>query len=126
MHHEGPLQSCHQMGGVKMQRVMSSPSICSSNVPQQTSHSVQHSHNYYQNLVQSPHPSYQSSKPPIDPYRNGALERLLSVRSIGRAEGGTYHVDPCPFNYYSTPRHNRGSGCCTSCMHYDDCSPCFA
>ncbi|CAI9786170.1 unnamed protein product [Fraxinus pennsylvanica] len=120
MCHESPLQGCQQTGEVKMQKVESSPSIRNLNIPQQTSHSV-HSHNYYQNLVQSPQLNYQSSKPPTDPHRYGASERLVSIRSIGRVEGVKYQVDRCPYNYYSTPWHNRGSRCCTRCMHCDDC-----
>ncbi|KAI3448357.1 hypothetical protein Pfo_005022 [Paulownia fortunei] len=118
MHNEAMLQSNYYNSRTNMHKVQSSPSICSLNVPQQNSHyfhqlSPQYVHHY---------PGYQSPKPPIDPQKSVAPERLISVRSVGRAEGTRYQVDPAPPYYYSTSRQNRGNGCCTKCMHYDDCS----
>ncbi|KAK6121148.1 hypothetical protein DH2020_045069 [Rehmannia glutinosa] len=102
-----------------MHKVQSSPNICSlnNNVPHQSGHYIHQVSPHYFNS-----PSYQSPKPPIDPQKSVAPERLISVRSVGRADGIRYQVDPAPPHYYSTfSRQNRGNGY----MHYDECSHFF-
>ncbi|KAG8364052.1 hypothetical protein BUALT_Bualt19G0086000 [Buddleja alternifolia] len=108
-------EAAYQNIRTNMQRVQSSPTICSLNVPQQSSHYV---HQLPPQYV--PHyPGYLSPKQPIDPHKNVGPDRLTSVRSVGRAEGVRYQVDPAP-HYYYVPRQNRGSGC----MHYDESGRC--
>ncbi|KAI3445576.1 hypothetical protein Pfo_002241 [Paulownia fortunei] len=120
---ESMLQSNYQNSGISMHKVQSSPSICSLNIPQQSNHYVHQLHpQYYLNYRQAHHLGYQSPKPPIDSQKSGAPESLISVRSVGRADGIRYQVDPAPQYYYYAYRQNRGSGCCTKCMRYDDCS----
>ncbi|KAL7082338.1 hypothetical protein ACP275_14G092900 [Erythranthe tilingii] len=69
------------------------------------------------------------NKPPIDLRNGGGVvgpDRLMSVRSVGRADGGRYQMDLPPQQqyYYSnnnyTRQQNRGNGCCNKCMHYED------
>ncbi|KAL2513883.1 uncharacterized protein Fot_27854 [Forsythia ovata] len=111
-------------GRSNMHKVRSSPNICCLNVQQHNNNHVhQHSHRNYHNYRQPHSPSYQYPKLPVDPSRNGVPERLFSVRSIGRAEGVRYETDHAPQFYYSSSRQNRGSECCTKCMHYEECSP---
>ncbi|KAK6157038.1 hypothetical protein DH2020_011286 [Rehmannia glutinosa] len=107
----------HQYNGISMHKAQSSPNICSHYVyqlhPQYSYHSYRQVH----------HPGYLSPKPPIDSFRNVVPERLVSVRSVGRADGLRYNVDHVvPQYYYYGHRQNQGGGgCCTKCMHYDDC-----
>ncbi|XP_019239120.1 PREDICTED: uncharacterized protein LOC109219146 isoform X2 [Nicotiana attenuata] len=91
----------------QMHKVHSSPSIFNM-TSQQQRHGFHHQfHNYKP-------PVHQFAKPPpVDP------ERLISVRSVGRAEGMRYHVDHnSPHYYHSTTRHNHNRG--NGCMHYED------
>ncbi|CAA0814074.1 Octicosapeptide/Phox/Bem1p family protein [Striga hermonthica] len=90
-----------------MHRVRSSPSICSlSNGPQPNSSGGPHCHHF------SPQPSpsfyYGLARP-----KSPTPDRLISVRSVGRAEGVRYQVEPLPVQYYSptaASRQNRGNG----------------
>ncbi|KAL7258034.1 hypothetical protein ACSBR1_004204 [Camellia fascicularis] len=115
-----------------MHKVQSSPSISSLNsqqhsphspnspkqhsIPQVQNHHHHHGHGhgqqYYQNYQ---HHGYQTPRTQYPP------ERLVSVRSVGRAESSKYQVYPSPNNYYPVPIHNRGSMCyCSKCMHFDE------
>ncbi|CAI9101538.1 OLC1v1038887C1 [Oldenlandia corymbosa var. corymbosa] len=109
-----------------MQRVQSSPSVCNLTGLHQSSlcgHQM-YPPNYYQTAMHPPHQGYYSSKPPIDPHKCAGPERLISVRSVGRAEGARYQMDYVPSQYQSGGlRHSRGSGCCSKCMHSDDYGP---
>lgn len=103
-------------GRSNLHKVRSSPNICSLN--------VQHNSNYH-NYRQSHQPCYQYPKLPVDLSRNVVPERLVSVRSIGRAEGVRYQTDHVPqYYYYSGSRQRRGSGCCSKCKHYEECNSC--
>lgn len=102
---------------LNMHKVQSSPSICSLNSP-----GPQYIHQFSPHYVNH-YPGYQSPKPPIDYQRSvGQQDRLISVRSIGRAEGARCQLDPPLPHYYPNSRVSRGNGCCTKCMHYDDSS----
>ncbi|KAL6513197.1 hypothetical protein OROGR_020683 [Orobanche gracilis] len=101
-----------------MHRVRSSPSICSLNVPQQST-----THHYiHQFSPQYVHcPNYQSPKPPVDSQKSMTPERLISVRSVGRADGVRYQLDPLPHHYSTTCRQSRGNGF----VQYDECGHFF-
>lgn len=125
---------------MNMHKVQSSPNMCSmnNNVPPQqglgTHHYIHQQLSSPQYVVHHYPAGYQSPKPPIDLQRSSVaplppLERLISVRSVGRAEGVRCQLDPAaappppPPHYYSTSKQNRGNGyCCTKCLRYDDCS----
>lgn len=115
----------HHNGGrmMSMHRVRSSPNICSmatANVPPQQTHHLLHQqprpcispggfiHHYP--------PAYQSSpKPPIE-------RRLISVRSVGRADGVRYQFDPTASpspHHYAAMQNRGGTGCCMG-LHYED------
>ncbi|KAL3814533.1 hypothetical protein ACJIZ3_015801 [Penstemon smallii] len=110
INNEAMLQSNYQNSRLNMHRVQSLPSICSLNAPQQNSHHVHQLPQYYRQTHQS---GYQSPKPPVDLHKSVAPERLTSVRSVGRAEGVRYQVDPATHYYYPASRH------------YEDCSHCL-
>lgn len=118
MNSESVLHSHYLNSGISMHKVQSSPNICGLSIP---SHSNYHLHQlppqYHQNYRQAHHPGHLSSRPRIDSYKNSAPERLISVRSVGRADGIRYQVDPGPQHNYAS-RQNRG---CSKCMHNDDC-----
>ncbi|KAL0335286.1 UNVERIFIED_CONTAM: hypothetical protein Sradi_4740500 [Sesamum radiatum] len=101
--------------GVSMHKVRSSPNICGLNIPPHGNHHLhQLPFQYHQRQAQLP--GHLSPRPRTDSYKNGAPERLISVRSVGRADGIRYQVDPGPqYNYAS--RQIRG---CAKCMHNDD------
>lgn len=107
-----------------MQRVQSSPNVYNLTGLQ---HSNAHGHqvypqNYYQ-ISRQPHQGYHyTSKPLMDPHKSAGPERLISVRSVGRADGTRYQVDHAPVPYQS-PRHTRNSGCFSRCVHFDDYIP---
>ncbi|GFP95085.1 hypothetical protein PHJA_001652900 [Phtheirospermum japonicum] len=121
------LQNNYHNTRTNMHRVRSSPSICSlnnnnnnsfNNVPQQQYiHQISH-HQHVHHL-----PSSQSPRPPVDLQKGVMPERLTSVRSVGRAEGVRYQMDPLPPHYYSsaTLRQSRGNGL----VHYDECGHYF-
>ncbi|XP_073286957.1 uncharacterized protein [Primulina huaijiensis] len=108
INNEAMLHVNHKSSHTNMHKVCSMPSICSLNSPQKTSHYYVHQipHQYHQSYRQPHCPAYQSPKPPIDFNRSVGLERLMSVRSVGRVEGMNYQVDPVPHNYYSASRQN--------------------
>ncbi|PIN07567.1 hypothetical protein CDL12_19865 [Handroanthus impetiginosus] len=101
---------------MNMHKVQSSPSICTMNITQQSNHYVQLSPQYVHL-----YPSYQSPKLPIDLQKSVLPERLMTVKSVGWAEGLRYQMDHSPPHYYMS-RQNRGNGCCAKSMHYEDCS----
>ncbi|KAK4438372.1 hypothetical protein Salat_0171500 [Sesamum alatum] len=102
--------------GMSMHKVHSSPNICGLNMPPQSNHHL-HQLPLQYHPRQAHLPGHLSPKPRTDPYKNSAPERLISVRSVGRADGIRYQVDPGPQHIYGC-RQNRG---CTKCMHNDDC-----
>lgn len=121
--HESMLQNSYHSGRTHMHRVQSSPTVCNLPGLQQSSASGHqlYPQNYYQTSRQPFHQGYQySSKPPIDPHKGAGPERLISVRSVGRADGARYQADHVSFHHQLTPRHNRGGGCCSKCMHFDE------
>lgn len=126
MNNEPVLHGIYHNNRLNMHRVQSSPSIYNMNIPQQTSQHVhQFSPHYYQNYRQSHQPGHQSPKPPIDHHKSIAPDRLISVRSVGRAEGVRYQMDPATHYFYPASRQSRGSGICTKCVHTDDCGHCL-
>ncbi|XP_009598648.1 uncharacterized protein LOC107817084 [Nicotiana tabacum] len=126
---ESLLQSIFQNRS-QLHKVQSSPSFYNVTSPQQhgfhhTPQSLQQQLHYYNYRQPTNYNGYQLSKPPPgpgDPLKGP--ERLVSVRSVGRAEGLRYQVDHNQHYYQSPARHSRGSGCCTKCMHYDDYGHC--
>ncbi|KAL7125032.1 hypothetical protein ABFS83_14G088000 [Erythranthe nasuta] len=123
-----------------MHKVQSSPNICSLNNNNNNNNNVaQHymqQQQQHQQVASTPHymnhyNGYQLplNKPPIDLRNGGGVvgpDRLMSVRSVGRADGGRYQMDLPPQQqyYYNsnnyTRQQNRGNGCCNKCMHYED------
>ncbi|XP_027161872.1 uncharacterized protein LOC113762568 [Coffea eugenioides] len=122
--HEPMLQSSYHSTRMHMHRVQSSPTVCNlTGLQQQNSASglQLYPQNYYQTIRQGFHQGYQyPSKPPADGHKCAGPERLISVRSVGRAEGTRYQVDHGTPYYQSAPRHTRGGGCCSKCLHYDE------
>ncbi|KAL0387236.1 UNVERIFIED_CONTAM: hypothetical protein Sradi_2605400 [Sesamum radiatum] len=115
MSNELVLPSNYYNSRLNIQKVQSSPSICSLNIPplsipQPGSHyAPQLSPQYVQQ-----HTGYQSPRPPIDHQKSVIPERVTSVRSVGRTEGIRYQVDPSIPHYYSSSRQR--------CMQYDECN----
>ncbi|CAA0833595.1 Octicosapeptide/Phox/Bem1p family protein [Striga hermonthica] len=86
-------------------RVRSSPTICS--------------------LNNGPSFCHQPAKLLVDQQKSLMPDRLISVRSVGRAEGVRYQVDPLPMQYYSpgaSSRQSRGNGLlqCDEWGHFID------
>ncbi|KAL3515726.1 hypothetical protein ACH5RR_022628 [Cinchona calisaya] len=120
--HESMLQNGHHSNRTHiMQRVQSSPSVYNLTGLHQSN--ALYPQNYYQR--QPLHQGYQqySSKHPVNDLHKGAgPERLITVRSVGRAEGARYNMDHVPVYYQSASRHVRGGGCCSKCMNVDEYS----
>ncbi|XP_015082056.1 uncharacterized protein LOC107025813 [Solanum pennellii] len=123
VNHESLLQSIFQNRS-QLHKVQSSPSFY--NVSNQQQHGLHQNlhqqHHYYNHRQQQHYNGYHLNKHshgPGDPIKGP--DRLFSVRSVGRAEGLRYHMDPNQ-HYYQSPsyRHSRGGGCCIKCMHFDD------
>ncbi|KAK2982213.1 hypothetical protein RJ640_024958 [Escallonia rubra] len=125
-HNETMLLHSHQNGRTHMHKVHSSPSICNLNGQQQSHPSIQHHHHYYQGYRQPTthhlQQDYQPHKPPLDPHphRGFAPEKIIKVRSVGRAESPRYQLDHVPHYYCSTPKNGGGSPRCNKCVHFDD------
>lgn len=116
---EALLQHNYYSSRSHMQKVQSSPNVCNLTGLQQCGacgHQM-YPQNYFQASRQPFNQGQQyPSKPPIDPHKSAGPERLISVRSFGRAEGVRYQVDHVPDYYQSTPRHARSSGCMMSAV----------
>ncbi|XP_051146975.1 uncharacterized protein LOC127262367 [Andrographis paniculata] len=119
-----PPTAHNRNGRTGMQRVRSSPSISSLGAQSQQHGSIHPAqspyHHHYrqgQNFA-----SYQMPmpKPPIDAHKSIAPDRLFPIRSVGRAEGLKYQVDPVPPHHYYAFRQSRGNGVYTKCTPYDD------
>ncbi|CAK9147334.1 unnamed protein product [Ilex paraguariensis] len=124
MHPETVLLNGYQNGRIHMQRVHSSPSLCSLNGQHHSNQHIQQQHNhYYPNYRQSQPHGCHLSKPPIDSHKGGGPERFMTVRSVGRADSARYQVDHPPHVYYSSTRPSKGSGCCNKCSQFDECGP---
>lgn len=110
---------------MSMHRVHSSPNICtvaSHNVAPQQSHHLLHQPPPGQQYIHHyPLGGHQSSlKPPIDLQRSGE-RRLISVRSVGRADGARFDPNASASPHYYTAVHNRGGkGCFINGLHYED------
>ncbi|KAK4424428.1 hypothetical protein Salat_1636200 [Sesamum alatum] len=117
MGNEIVLQSNYYNSRVNIHKVQSSPNIFGLSIPQQSSH---YAHQLSPQYVQQ-HTGYQTPRPPIDHQRSVVPERVNSVRSVGRAEGIRYQMDPSPPHYYSISRQNRGNGFWfDECNHFSD------
>lgn len=108
-----------------MPKIHSSPSIC--NVPQQSNQYSypQYYHNSTTQAAYHAHSSYNS--PNLQPFdtHNQRSDRVVSMRSGGRADGARFQPDSAPpsYNYASSRDQNRGgSGYCSHCMHHDNCA----
>ncbi|KAK3013633.1 hypothetical protein RJ639_009249 [Escallonia herrerae] len=124
-HNESMLLHSYQNGQARIHRVHSSPSISNLTCQHQSHPPIQHYHHYYQSCRQPTlqhQQGYQPHKPPLDPHphRGVAPEKIIKVRSVGRAESPRYQVDHVPHYYSSTPKHGGGSLCCNKCLHFDD------
>lgn len=122
--------SSHFASQGHMHRVQSSPTIYNLNSPHQISprcsHQHQkHHHNYYQSNRQQP-PYYQPSKLLIDPHKGSSgSEKLILVRSVGRADGIKNQVDHAPTYHHTYSKHAGGCGCCSSkCVNFDEYASC--
>ncbi|PIN24262.1 hypothetical protein CDL12_03011 [Handroanthus impetiginosus] len=125
MNGESMFQMNYHTGRTSMHKVLSSPSLCSLNIPHQSStHYVNQVHpQYHQNYRQAHQLYYQSPKLPIDSHKSCTPDRLVPIRSVGRADGVGYRIDHIPQYYYSSAfKQNQGSGFCNKCMHSNDFS----
>ncbi|XP_059648252.1 uncharacterized protein LOC132294422 isoform X2 [Cornus florida] len=106
-----------------MHKVQSSPSLCGPNSQQHYNnhhHIHQHHHRHYPNhLRQSLQPCHG-----YQPHRGGGMptEKLISVRSVERAESWRYQMfGAAPIYHHHSPRHSGGSGGpCDKCSGYTD------
>ncbi|KAA8536591.1 hypothetical protein F0562_029069 [Nyssa sinensis] len=120
----------YQNSLTRMHRVHSSPSVSSLNGSQQNNHHSQNIHQHHQHPRQHQHQpqyqyqhhhGYQPVRTPVESHKGGMPDRLISVRSVGRADSWRYQAGHNQNHYYPPARHNRGGGyCCSKCMYNDE------
>uniref|UniRef100_A0A5B7BFR5 PB1 domain-containing protein n=1 Tax=Davidia involucrata TaxID=16924 RepID=A0A5B7BFR5_DAVIN len=122
--YEAMILNGYQNGRIHLHKVQSSPNVSSLNGQHQNHHHTtqHHHHHYHQQYRQHHQHGYQPIRtPPAEPHKGGAMpERLISVRSVGRADSWRYQAGQNPNHYYSPSRHSRGSGWCSKCMYTDE------
>ncbi|XP_052192986.1 uncharacterized protein LOC127801688 isoform X2 [Diospyros lotus] len=136
--HETVPQNSNHHGrvGPGMHRVKSSPSISNLASNQLQLQQQQPPHHHHQHCYPNYHQPHQQQQQQhhhhhgYHPPGGQPPERLMSVRSVGRADSWKYQVviPTSPSNQYPPPispvaaaRHNRGGGgYCSKCTHWDD------
>lgn len=129
------LHTPNHQNSTNMPKIQSSPSICNLNLktPQQSNqYYYQFPSQYYQNSTTQAtyHGNSGYMSPNLQPFDThnqmaGALDRVVSMRSGGRADGVRFQPDSAPpsYNYTSYRDQNqKGSGYCSNCMHLDNCA----